>query len=70
VVVADRADAIRQLAAGRLDVVAQVPAAEAVAAAQLHPALVRFRYRQPAALVAVITPAGRRWPTPAPAGRW
>lgn len=54
VVVADRADAIRQLAAGRLDVVAQVPAAEAVAAAQLHPALVRFRYRQPAALVAVI----------------
>lgn len=54
VVVADRADAIRQLAAGRLDVVAQVPAAEAVAAAQQHPPLVRFRYRQPAALVAVI----------------
>lgn len=54
VVVADRADAIRQLIAGRLDVVAQVPAAEAVAAQAQHPTLVRFRYRQPAALVAVI----------------
>jgi ABC-type transport system substrate-binding protein len=54
VVVADRADAIRQLAAGRLDVVAQVPAAEAVAAQAQHPTLVRFRYRQPAALVAVV----------------
>ncbi|MEZ4402718.1 MAG: ABC transporter substrate-binding protein [Kofleriaceae bacterium] len=53
VVVADRADAIRRLAAGQLDVVTQVPIAEAVAATAAHPRLARFRYAQPAMLVAV-----------------
>ncbi|MBK9032899.1 MAG: ABC transporter substrate-binding protein [Myxococcales bacterium] len=53
VFVADRADAIRRLAAGELDLVVQVPIAEAVAATAAHPELTRFRYAQPAYLAAI-----------------
>lgn len=51
--VADRADAVRRLVAGQLDLVPQVPIAEALAATAAHPTVARFRYRQPAMLVAV-----------------
>ncbi len=54
VLVADRADAIRRLVAGELDVVVQVPVADAVATTAAHPGLVRFRYAQPAYLAAVL----------------
>ena len=53
VVVADRQDAIRRLVAGDLDLVVQVPIAEAVAATAAHPSLARFRYAQPAYLAAI-----------------
>ena len=52
-ITADRTEALRLLAAGELDVVYQVPVAEAVAFTRDHPALVRFRYEQPAFLAAV-----------------
>jgi peptide/nickel transport system substrate-binding protein len=66
--VADRADALRRLAAGQLEVALQVPIAEAVAATAAHPGLARLRYREPAMLVAVYncrrpalaSPASRR----------
>ena len=54
VLVADRADAIRRLVAGELDVVVQVPIADAVATTAAHGALARFRYAQPAYLAAVM----------------
>ncbi len=52
-VTADRAEALRLLAAGDLDVVYQVPVAEAVAFTRDHPSTIRFRYEQPAFLAAV-----------------
>ncbi|HVV88091.1 MAG TPA: ABC transporter substrate-binding protein [Kofleriaceae bacterium] len=52
-VTADRAEALRLLAAGQLDVVYQVPIAEAVAFTHEHPSVARFRYEQPAFLAAV-----------------
>lgn len=66
-VTADRAEALRLLAAGELDVVYQVPVAEAVAFTAGHPAVVRFRYEQPAFLAAVYN--GRRPALAAPAHR-
>jgi peptide/nickel transport system substrate-binding protein len=50
-VVADRAEAVRLVAAGDLDVVVQVPIPDAIAAA--HDGVGRFRYEQPAFLAAV-----------------
>jgi ABC-type transport system substrate-binding protein len=52
-VTADRAEALRLLAAGDLDVVYQVPIAEAVEFTRAHPGTVRFRYEQPAFLAAI-----------------
>ena len=50
-VVADRAEALRLVAAGEVDVALQVPVPEAIAAAK--GGVVRFRYEQPAFLAAV-----------------
>ncbi len=50
-VVADRAEALRLLAAGAIDVVVQIPIADAMSAANAGTA--RFRYEQPAFLAAV-----------------
>lgn len=65
---ADRAEALRLLVAGELDVVYQVPIAEAVELTAAHPGLVRFRYEQPAFLAAVyntrrpaLADPGHRW---------
>lgn len=53
VVTADRADAIRRLVAGELDLVTQVPIDQAIATTAAHASLVRFRYTTPAYLAAV-----------------
>ncbi len=50
-VVADRAEALRLVAAGELDVALQIPITEAIAAAK--GGVVRFRYEQPAFLAAI-----------------
>lgn len=52
-ITADRAEAIRLLAAGTIDVVLQVPIPDALAATASAPSLVRFRYEQPAFLAAI-----------------
>jgi len=52
-VVADRAEALRRLGAGALDVVYQVGADDAVRFSDEHPGVVRFRYLLPAYLAAV-----------------
>jgi len=53
ILTADRADAIRQLIAGSLDVVGQVPIEQALATTAAHPELARFRYTLPAYLAAI-----------------
>lgn len=67
-VVADRAEALRLLDAGEVDVAVQVPVDEAARFAAAHPAIGRFGYRLPAYTAAVLntrrpalaTPAARR----------
>ena len=53
VLTADRADAVRRLVAGELDVVGQVPIDQAIATTAEHPGLARFRYTQAAYLAAI-----------------
>ena len=65
-VVADRAEALRLVASGSVDVALQVPITDAIAAA--HDGVARFRYEQPAFLAAIynarrpalVSPAARR----------
>lgn len=65
---ADRAEALRLVATGDLDVVVQLPIAEAIAFAAANPGVARFRYEQPAFLAAIYqtqrpalsSPAARR----------
>ena len=52
-VTTDRAEALRLVAAGELDVVYQVPIGEAIAFTAAHAGTVRFRYEQPAFLAAI-----------------
>ena len=53
VITADRADAIRRLIAGELELVGQVPIDLAIATTGAQPTLARFRYALPAYLAAV-----------------
>lgn len=52
-ITADRAEALRLLAAGSIDVVLQVPIPDAISATSSAPSLIRFRYEQPAFLAAI-----------------
>jgi len=63
-VVADRAEALRLLEAGDVDVAVQVPVDEATRFAAAHPAIGRFGYRLPAYVAAVLNTRRRGLATP------